>query len=114
MSALESSDRRPHLTTVKPTLDQYQSDPSKQPDRIQRHIRRGEAIGRFLLRFSGYLRRLYWRMHGDVQGHRRDDELRSKVHVASVLDVKAHERKAAKAQGRNVHGANDEDYQSVA
>jgi hypothetical protein len=99
---------------MKPTLDPYQSDPSRQPDRIQRHIRRGEAIGRFLLRFSSCLRQLYRRMHGGVQGHGRDDEPRPTVHVASVLNVKGYERKAAKAQGRSVHGANDEDYRSVA
>ncbi len=99
---------------MKPILDQYQTDPSRQPDSIQRHIRRGEALGRFLLRLSGYLRRLYWRVHGGAEGHSRDQERRSAVPAASVLDVKSHEQKPAKTQERNAQAANDEDYQSVA
>lgn len=94
-------------------VDQYQTDPSRQPNSIQRHIRRGEAVGRFLLRLSGYLRRLYWRVHGGAEGYGRDEERRP-VHAASVPHVKPYERKAARAQERSVQAANDEDYQSVA
>lgn len=111
---LESGDPGPHLTVMKPTLDQYHTDPSRLPDSIQRHIRRGEALGRFLLRVSGYLRRLYWRVHGGAEGHSRAQERRPAVRAASVLDVKPHAQKTARAQERSAQAANDDDYQSVA
>lgn len=99
---------------MKSTLDQYQTDPSRQPASIQRHIRRGEALGRMLLGVSGYLRRLYWRVHVGAERSSWGDEQRAVLHTASVPDVKPHEQEAAKAQERNAKAANDEDYRSVA
>jgi hypothetical protein len=99
---------------MKPTLHEYQTGPSRQPESIQRHIRRGEALGRFLLRLSGYLRRLFWRLHGGAKRHGWDEERRPVLHAASVPHVKLDERKAARTQERNAQAANDEHYQSVA
>jgi hypothetical protein len=99
---------------MKPILDQYQTDLSKQPERIQRHIRRGESLGRLLLRVSDYLRRLYRWVHSGAHPHSRGEEMQPTVQGASVLDVKLDESEAAKVQEGNARAANDEDYQSVA
>lgn len=99
---------------MKPILDQYWTDLSKQPESIQRHIRRGETLGRLLLWLGDYLRRLYRWVHGGAYPHSRGEEAPPAMHGASVLDVMPHERKAAKAQKGNARAANDEDYQSVA
>ena len=83
---------------MKPTLDQYQTNLSRQPRNIRRHIQRGEALGRLLLRLASYLRRLYWHVH---------EEQQPAAHGTSIRNV-------MKAQKRSAQTANDENYKSAA
>lgn len=109
---LESGAAGPHLSVMKPTFDQYQTELSRQPDRIQRYIRRGEALGRLLLRLCDYLHRLYRRVQSAAHGGRQ--ERRSVAPTASVVDTKSHEQQTPGTQERRDRAANDEDYRSVA
>lgn len=114
MSKVESVDPGPHLTGMKPTLDQYQTNPSRQPASIQRYVRRGEALGRFLLRLAAYLRRPHRGVHPGAEALSRGQEQRAAMRAASVLDVKRQKDKAARLQEGGAHPANDEHYKSVA
>jgi hypothetical protein len=95
---------------MQPASDHYQTDLSKQPAGIERHIRRGEAFGRFLLRLSGYLHRLYRTVHPAAEASRRREQQRTALPGASAIDVKRDEHKAASAQQHRTHAANDEHY----
>jgi hypothetical protein len=98
---------------MKATLDQYQADFAKQPDKMQLHIRRGEALGRLLLWLADYLRRIYRWVARGAHAHSRSEAQQPAVHGASVLDVKPREQKA-EAQAGNAQAANDQNYKSAA